>query len=370
MKKVLLLADVNSTHTRKWALAIANEGFNVGLYSLSKLNTNWFKDYASIECLSDSSITDIAYRKDPGKLSYIKALPALKRAIKTFKPDVLHAHYATSYGMLGALSGFHPFVLSVWGSDIYEFPKKSFLHKYLVKRNLKKADRILSTSHSMAVETAKYSKANVDVTPFGIDINIFKPQEVKSVFDENDIVIGTVKALEPVYGIKYLIEAFDILHKKHSGLPLKLLIVGTGSQEAELKQLCKIYGLGEDVKFTGWVNYDQVPIYHNMIDVYVALSESESFGVSVLEASACAKPVVVSNVSGFAEIVENGVTGIIVPVKNARVAASAIEKLINDRQYAKAMGEKGRERVERFYNWSSNINDIVKIYNSVLNHQE
>jgi len=366
MTKILFLADINSTHTRKWVLAVAKEGFKIGIFSLNKANIDWFKNVPNIEYLSDSIAVDSRTIKDSGKLSYFKAVPALKRAIKAFKPDVIHAHYATSYGMLGALSGFHPFIISVWGSDIYEFPKKSWLHKYLLKRNLRKADRILSTSRSMALETAKYTKANIDVTPFGIDTNLFKPQKVKSIFAENDIVIGTIKALEPVYGIKYLLEAFDIVHKKRTDISLKLLIVGGGSQEAELKQLCKIYSLGNDVKFTGWIGYEEIPIYHNMLDIYVALSESESFGVSVLEASACAKPVVVSNVSGFAEIVENGVTGIIVPVKNARVAASAIEKLINDKEYARQMGENGRKKVEGFYNWTSNINDIVNIYNSVL----
>ena len=82
----------------------------------------------------------------------------------------------------------------------------------------------------MAAEIALYTNKKIEVTPFGVDLNVFKPQKVKSVFNEGDIVVGTVKALEVKYGIDYLIEAFDILCKKHPNLPLKLLIVGRGSQ--------------------------------------------------------------------------------------------------------------------------------------------
>ena len=366
MTRILFLADINSAHTSKWALSLAAKGFTIGIFSLNKAKTDWFKGNANIEYLSDNIATDVAAKKDIGKLGYIKAVPKLKKVITSFKPDILHAHYASSYGLLGALSGFHPFIISVWGTDVYEFPKKSFLHRFLFKRNLNKADCILSTSHSMAEETAKYTDSKIEITPFGIDLDVFKPQKVKSVFNEGDIVVGTIKTLEPVYGIKYLIEAFAMVSKKHSELSLKLLIVGGGSQEAALKQLCQISGIEDKVKFTGLVKYSEVPMYQNMLDVYVALSDSESFGVAALEASACCKPVVVSNVSGFVEIVENGVTGMIVTKKNSMVAASAIEKLVLDRDLAVRMGVNGRKRVEELYNWSKNINDIIQIYNSIL----
>ncbi len=367
MAKILFLADINSAHTSKWALSLAAKGFQISIFSLNKAKTNWFLGNTNIEYLSDSIATEVASKKEAGKISYIKAVGPLKKVIKSFKPDIVHAHYASSYGLLGALSGFHPLITSVWGSDVYEFPKKSFLHKLLFKRNLKKADCVLSTSQSMTTEIAKYTASKVEVTPFGIDIDVFKPMKVKSLFNEGDIIVGTIKSLEPIYGIQYLIEAFDILCHKHTDLPLKLLIVGGGSQETNLKQLCAMSGLKDKVIFTGPVDFKEVPAYHNMLDVYVALSESESFGVAVLEASACGKPVVVSNVSGLTEIVENGTTGIIVPRRNAKVAATAIEKLIKDKEYALKMGENGRKRVEELYNWSNNINDIVQIYNTVLN---
>ncbi len=155
----------------------------------------------------------MAIKGEASKIEYVKALPALKQAIKAFQPDVVHAHYATSYGMLGASSGFHPLIISVWGSDIYEFPIKSFLHKSFLKRNLRKADYIWSTGEAMAKEASKYTSKNIDITPFGIDLNAFKPMNVKSLFNDEDIVIGTIKSLESNYRIDLLIGAFEILNK-------------------------------------------------------------------------------------------------------------------------------------------------------------
>ncbi|MGP8217141.1 MAG: glycosyltransferase [Bacteroidia bacterium] len=366
MTRILFLSDINSVHTCKLVLTLVDKGFKVGIFSLNKDTSDWYKGNANIEHLSSGIETKVAGKNELGKLGYIKAVPALKRAIASFKPDILHAHYASSYGLIGALSGFHPFIISVWGTDIFDFPHKSFLHRFLLKRNLRKADRILSTSHSMALEVAKYTKTNIDITPFGIDMEAFRPQKVKSVFDESDIVIGTVKSLEPVYGIGYLIEAFDILCQKHPDLPLKLLIVGGGSLEAGLKKMCRDKGIENKVKFTGLVRREEVPLYQNMLNVYVALSDDESFGVAILEASACEKPVVVSNASGFNEVVENGATGMIVPKRNPRAAANAIEKILTDKELARKMGENGRKRVAELYNWASNINIIIQIYNEIL----
>jgi glycosyltransferase involved in cell wall biosynthesis len=194
----------------------------------------------------------------------------------------------------------------------------------------------------------------------------FKPQPVKSLFADTDIVIGTIKVLDEVYGIDYLIKAFKILKDKYPGLPLKLLIVGKGLEAENLKKLSVDLGVDTDCVFTGFVNHSLVPAYHNMICISCFLSNSESFGVAVLEASSCEKPVVVSNVGGLPEVVEEGVTGFIVPPRDEVAAAVAIEKLISDPELRETFGKNGREKVSRLYDWDKNLEEIIQIYNAVL----
>jgi glycosyltransferase involved in cell wall biosynthesis len=366
--EILMLAPPDSPHTIRWARSLAGHGIKIHIFGLSTCDPEIYADYPSIT-VETMGYTVQVFRSGEGvasKLGYFKAIPRVRALVKSLQPDIVHAHFATSYGLLGALSSFHPFILSLWGADIFDFPLKSVLHRGLIKYNLSQADRVLSTSHVMAEETRKYTAKPIEVTPFGIDTDLFKPQPVKSLFEAKDIVIGTVKTLERKYGIDYLIRAFKLLKQKHPGLPLKLLIVGGGSQEKYLKSLTDELELSQDTVFTGRVSYDEVPSYHNMLTIFVALSTQESFGVAVIEASACEKPVVVANVGGLPEVVEDGVTGFVVPPRSPEQAAAAIEKLICDEALRQKMGKQGRERVKRLYNWPDNVAQMIDIYRRVL----
>lgn len=362
--KVLLLADQNSPHTIKWAKSLNENGIDILLLGLNKLLVEDYKG-TSIRTIS---LNETITREEGSlkKIKYLKALPVLKRAIKEFKPNIVHAHYASSYGLIAALSNFHPIVVSIWGSDVFSFPNKSILHKMIIKYVLNKADIITSTSEVMAKEATKYTNKNIKVIPFGVDLEVFKPMKVNSLFSENDIVIGTVKTLEEKYGIEYLIRAFKILVDKYPDLPLKLLIVGGGSLEEELKNLVKQLSIDERTLFTGKVPFSEVPKYHNMITISVSVSDSESFGVSVVESMACEKPVVVSNVGGLPEVVEENITGFIVPPKNIQETAKAIEKLILNKQLREQMGKSGRERVKKLFDWKKNVKQMMELYQEIL----
>lgn len=366
--KVLLLSDAYSIHTIKWAKSLSKKGIEIAIFSLN-YNENEGNPYQHNNKIKVYYCADKnAKKRSSGfaKISYLKALPRLKQVIKEFKPDIVHAHYASSYGLLGALSGFNPYIISVWGSDVFDFPNISFLHKMVIKYNLSKADKILSTSKVMAIETNKYTDKEVVVTPFGIDLDKFKPLEVNSLFDKNDIVIGTVKTLEEKYGIEYLIKAFAIVKNKYKYLPLKLLIVGAGSLSTALKKLTYDLGIEKDTVFTGKIAHELVPVYDNMLSVSVSVSNSESFGVAVIETSACGKPVVVSDVGGLPEVVKDGITGIVVPPRNPEKTAEAIEKLVLDDSMRKQMGAAGREHVAQFYDWNKNVEQMVDIYRGMI----
>lgn len=356
MRKILILGDANSSHILKWTSGIVSKGYPVKIFSLTPYSDGALKE-KGIEVRSSSYA-------GKNKLLYPLAIDEVWQLIKEYKPDIVHAHYASSYGLLGALSGFHPFVLSVWGSDVFDFPRISPLHKRIFKFNLKKADKICSTSNMMREEIKKYTDKDISVIPFGVDLNIFKPLYVHHVFEGNAIVIGTIKALEKKYGIEYLIGAFAILQKRIKGFSLKLLIVGKGSMDAILKEKVKDLGIQAETVFTGFVQPGEIPSYQNMltIPVFPSIDNSESFGVAAVEAMACEKPVIVSNVGGLPEVVENNVTGLIVSPANAEKLADAMETLVKDEQLRIKLGKQGRQRVERLYNWENNLDSMIRVY--------
>ncbi len=363
----MILANAESIHTKKWVVSLSEKGIDIVLFSLHAFNTSSYSDlhnfsYYNLEYNNSLNKQEAKFKK----IYYLKAVSKIKNIISIEKPDILHAHYASSYGLLGALCKFHPYIISVWGSDIYEFPRSSIIAKTLVKYSLSKADLVLSTSNVMAKETRKYCKKQIEVTPFGIDLSVFYNHPHQNLFEENSIVIGTIKTLEKIYGLEYLIDAFAIVAKKLPEHKTKLLIVGSGSCEIELKDRVKKWGIQDRVLFTGFIDHSLLPKYYNNIHIFVVSSLNESFGVSVLEASACEIPVIVTNTGGLPEIVENNITGLVVPVQNADEIAKAIEKLLLNEKLRVAIGKNGRKRVETFYNWVNNVLLMIQIYNELI----
>lgn len=363
--RILLLSDTYSEHTEKWALGLASNGVQVGLFSFNKASYPWFQNNKNITVLFEPEVK-LDSESTSGKLSYLKFIKPLKEAIAQFKPDVLHAHYATSYGLIGALSGFHPYVISAWGTDVMKFPQKNFINKIILKYNLKKADAICATSNTIKEFLKPVTDKLVNVIPFGVNVNEFCKKEVKSLFDKDVFVVGSIKPLEELYNTDILIKAFDSLKKKHPEKELKLLIIGEGSQMKSLKKLTSQLNISNDVTFTGRIPFSAVSNYFNMLDILVNISDYESFGVSVIEAMACEKPVVATNTGGLKEIIENSNFGSLVEVGNVEQTANEIDIYILDESLKRKVGIAAREKVIQKYNWENNIKQIMDVYQSLL----
>ncbi len=351
--KIAFLAAGDSIHTIRWVNALAKRGHEVYLLTM----------HASGEPLHENVFEYIL--RYPSPLGYYLNMFHVRRVLNVIKPDLLHAHYASGYGTLARLSGYKPYLLSVWGSDVYDFPEESCIKEYVLRKNLASADRITSTSHCMKVQTEKYIKTQcpIEVIPFGVDLEIFCPRPNR---DSEKITIGMVKQMAPKYGPEFLLRAFAIINKKY--INSRLVLVGGGPQEEELKRLAHKLGVAECCQFIGPVPHGEVPKWLNSFDIYCAPStlDSESFGVAVIEASACGVPVIVSRVGGLPEVVQNRITGIVVPPKNDNFLAQALEDLIINKELRQRMGEAGRKFVEQFYAWESCVDKMEKLYYEIL----
>lgn len=368
--KIFLLSNIEAAHTQKWANSLLENELEVYLFGLGETVPEGYNPKVNIinKKIPHSTKTqaDGAFQKG----IYLKALPSIRLLLKQIKPDILHAHYASSYGLLGALTKFKPFLLSVWGNDVFDFPKKSFLHKSLLKFVLKKADRIYSSSEVMANETRFYTSKEITIIPFGVDTDSFKPFYVKKLFDENTIVLGTVKSLSYKYGLEYLLEAFQLIKEKLPDKKLKLLLVGDGVLKNPLQRQAEHLKINNDVIFFGSIPHSKVPEIYNMIDIAVFPSIWESFGVSNLEAAACEKPQVASNVGGFPEIIDDGVTGFLVEPANPSDIADKLIKLINDESLRIKMGKAARKKVIEEFNWNHNVQQMMSEYQKVIKERK
>lgn len=125
-------------------------------------------------------------------------------------------------------------------------------------------------------------------------------------------------------------------------------------------------GLGDKMTFYGRIPHPEVPDALRTLDIFCAPStrDSESFGVAAVEAMACGIPCVTSDADGFTEVMEDGVTGFIVPKNDVGALADKIKLLVTDRRLRARMGAAGRIRVERNYDWQENIKTIARALSS------
>jgi glycosyltransferase involved in cell wall biosynthesis len=350
LMKILFIAPANSIHTQKWvsAFKINNEVFICSMHRDISVEENAF------------------YLPIKNKIGYYLNALVLRIIVKWINPDIINVHYASGYGTLARMAGLKNYILNVWGSDVYDFPYESKVKMRIMLKNLKNAFQIASTSEVMKKQVLKLITPSKDiiVTPFGVDLNVFKPL-TKS--PSKDFIVGTVKTLAPKYGISVLIQAFD--YAVSLGMnDAQLIIVGGGGQENELKQFATSLKSKEKIKFIGRINHAEVPGYLTQFDLYAALSksESESFGVAVVEAEACGLPVIVSNAGGLPEVVKENTTGFIVPVGDWKSAGEKMLQLYHDRPLCKKMGEAGRNWVLGKYDWNTSVPVMEKLFEDTL----
>jgi glycosyltransferase involved in cell wall biosynthesis len=356
--KLMLLGAGGVIHTQRWANGLVDVGVEVLCLSQHEFLPSGWDARVQRERLPRSGIAGYFLNGD-----------AVARWFAQSSCDLLNAHYATGYGVLAMRSGVRPRLVSVWGSDVYDFPAISMLHRALVRRVLHSADGVASTSHAMARQVVRVMagrplKREVAITPFGVDTERFGPGPAAA---PHPLVIGTVKTLAPKYGIDTLIRAFAMLAPGGSG-PVRLCIAGDGPQRAELELLAQTLGVRDRVHFVGLLAHAAVPAQLQGFDIFVAASrlDSESFGVAVVEASACGLPVVVTRVGGLPEVVSEGETGLIVERDDPAALALALQRLIDDGDLRSRLGRNGRARVQAEYEWRASVEHMIGVYSGLL----
>lgn len=174
-------------------------------------------------------------------------------------------------------------------------------------------------------------------------------------------LFGTVGRLSRQKAPADFVQAAAIIHVKYPDA--HFVWIGTGELQDETELLVRSLNLQDVFHFAGQRN--DVPSVLHAIDCFVLTSHWEGFSLSVLEAMAARRPVVMSQVSGATEAVLNGETGLIVPIGDVKAIARALELVLSNPKKAEKMGQAGRHRVENFFTQTQMIADIQKIYEEI-----
>jgi glycosyltransferase involved in cell wall biosynthesis len=318
------IGDPNSIHTRRWLGFFVERGHRVHL-----LVPNTEK----IEAGLDPRITVHVYRAWPrthvrGLGSAITSL-GLKRILRRIQPDVLHAHYLSWFGWSAWLSGFHPYVITVWGSDVFVGPRESALHRRWGRRTLSGADLVTAVSQDLARGAIELGARpeRVRIVQFGFDPDRFSPapapRSLRAAYElEGRRVVLSPRALTPLYRHEVVLEALARLPED-----VVLLLAGSQAQpdyRARLEELIRDRGLEARVRWLPPIPHDAMADHYRLADVVVSVPSTDAFSVTALEAMACGVPVVMAEVPSAHEGLDAVDPTAIVPGDDPVAVAAAI----------------------------------------------
>ena len=296
----------------------------------------------------------------------------LSKIIKDFKPDVLHSGWVQLDGLVAALTGFKPILQMPWGSDILLNPftsEKILAQTKFIIRNSTHITCDCEEVKKTILSLIDYDKNKITVIPWGIDLSLFdferkKQNVIDNIGWSDKRVIISTRQLSKLYCIHFLIMALPSIIDEEPDA--RLLILGSGPQEEELKELVSSLELTNYVQFVGPVPNDKLAYYLNLAEVYVSISKSDGSSLSLLEAMACGLPLVVSEVPAICEWVQDGVNGYVIPKNKVNPISEKILTLFKDTDTASKMGKINLEIANDKADWEKNYLTLNKIYEQML----
>lgn len=335
-----------------------------------------FLHYASGEIISEIDKLpglEIISKKPAFKsFPLVSELRHFKKIIKEFRPDIIHSGYVWQVGILPAMAGFHPHLSMPWGSDILIEPDNSFIIKRIVKKVMKQCDHVQCDAEFVKkkiMSDYRLPPDKITVFPWGIDLGLFKKQDTagareKLNIDKKKFVIIFNRHFEPVYGIKDLMEGFNIFSKGKNDV--LMLMLSEGSQKNDVLKFITENKLEEKINILGRVANTELPGVLNASDVYISTSLSDGSSLSLLEAMACGLGLVVTDVPAIKEWVSE-VNGIVVPRKSPAEIANALESYYQNRQLLDSHGIKNIEHAALRCDWDQNYLKLKEIYTRLVN---
>jgi len=288
------------------------------------------------------------------------------------KLDLIHAHYAIPHAISAYLAkqilgqNKIKIITTLHGTDITLVGlEPSYLS--VMKFSIEQSDGVTAVSRFLKEKTLINYQINKDirVIPNFVDTNKYKRLESTDICSHlaprGEKILIHVSNFRPLKRVHDVIRVFNLVRQK---IPSKLILVGDGPDRSSCEQLARELNIFDEVKFLG-KQVELVPLL-SAADLFIIPSQSESFGLSALEAMACELPVIASSVGGLPELVVHGETGYIAEIGDIeRMAKYAIDLLSNGVKY-KMFAAESRRRAAEMFNKKKIVDEYEQYYNYIL----
>jgi len=288
--------------------------------------------------------------------------------IQKIRPEIAHSQsiQMAPACLLAKIFFNVPYIIYCRGFDVYLDWK---FKKIISKLVLRDAGAIVTLTEDMKRKVQIICDKNIFVIPNGIEQKRFQNllrDDIRNKLKirKNEKIIFFAGTLKLVKGIRYLIEAINIIKQK---IPeARLLLVGDGEEDENLKKLVRQLSLENYVIFFGKVSNEEIPKYMVASDIFVLPSLSESFGIVNIEAMASGLPIIATKVGGIPEIIKDGENGFLVEPKNPEQIAERILYLLSNNNIRRSISFNNKEKAKN-YSWDLIVNKLIAVYSLCLN---
>jgi glycosyltransferase involved in cell wall biosynthesis len=359
--RIAVLGDFDGVHTRSWLRWFIDRGHDVHAISY----------YAPREPIAGVTLhvlrpggggpggataargaAGIAGRVSRGLMRLAHALryqrAGLGRVVREIAPDVLHAHFVVEHGFYGALAGYHPYVVTAWGSDVLVEPERDVITKLIARWTMRRANLLTSNNRYMAERMIALGalRRKVEMITLGADREFLDAHDasvnVRAAHATRAPCIISTRAHEPLYNIGEIIDAYGRASRTHGDA--RLLIAHGGSQTVALQR--RALDAGGRIEFAGVLDRAAFRDALTGAEVFVSMPSSDGTSVALLQAMAAGCFPIVSDLPTQRELVEDGVNGFRVPLHRPEILAERIGRALDDPALRRAAAARNRALVE------------------------
>lgn len=348
-RHLCLLGDANSVHLRRWAQQMLARGWRV-----------------SVVTARPQPIDDVEQRVlEPVRRSadWLRRVGAARRHVAALAPDIVHAHYVSSYGYLAARCRRRPCVMTAWGSDLLVTPRQSRAMHWLAGWTLRRADLITGDSAELVALAQGYARSvPVHLVHWGADTDRFAPVPW---LDKPGFQIASLRSWEPNYHIDTLLEAYAQLLRSRPARSTVLHLLGGGSGEAALRAQAARLGIDGQVRFHGRLDDAGMTAVLASCKAAVTVPASDATSVALLESMACGMAVVASDLPANRAWLGDDAS-LLVPPGDVAALARALQMLCDDDALARQSGARNRARVMLDGQRTAQMDAMAALYDSLL----
>jgi glycosyltransferase involved in cell wall biosynthesis len=352
--KICFLAHGVSIHTRQWTHFFRDRGHQVSLVTLTPGEPE-----PGIELHNLQHRWGITYER--ANWHYLFKVPRLWKVMRDIQPDILNAHFISSYGVLGALVRPTKCLLAirVCGSDLFVFPKRSFLHSLVTRFALSRADLVISVAKHMTQALYDYITSDKPVLTqqYGIDTDRFFPLHKAS--DRTPVCLSN-RAMVPICNLETVLLAARKLEAQ--GSPLHINLAGDGEQSDFLRRKAAELELHDRISFAGRIDHSRMPELLRSASIYISMCSSDGTSISLMEAMACGAFPVVSDIPANREWITDGVNGYLVSPDSPEQLAERLNEAWNHPELRQAAAKRNWSLIREKGNYRKNMSIIESAF--------